>query len=69
MSRVVKKFPLSPKMQWSHMRMVLARGRHNPTHLPDVKATLADPRVPLKVKLYRARKWPAKCLARTGGGR
>ena len=57
-----RRFPLSKTMQWSHMWMNIARGTRHRTWLPNVKATLADPRVPLKVKIWRARAYAPKAI-------
>lgn len=51
---------LSKSMQKSHTRMFLARGTHRKTHIKNISANLANPFIPLKIKLYQARKWAGK---------
>lgn len=54
---------LSKSMARSHMRYYTwARGRQKKTWITNMSKNLADPKVPLKFKLYQVRRWPRKIL-------
>jgi hypothetical protein len=59
---MMKSFPKSPKMVTSHTRMFLARGTYPKTWIKNMSTNLADPKIPLKFKLYRVRRWPGRLI-------
>lgn len=58
----MKTFPLSRRMIISHMRIIMAKGYRPKTNL-DIYKTLADPKIALKIKLYRVRRWQGKTIS------